>query len=92
MTGMHLGLAVLGAGGHVAGWRMPDAQFGSENLPLLKQIVGIAERGKFDFAFFADAVNTGLDAHPGMMVRLEPLTLLAALAMCTTHIGLGATV
>ena len=89
---MHLGLVVLGTGGHVAGWRMPGAEFGSENLPLLQRIAATAERGKLDFLFFADAVNTGIDAHPGMMVRLEPLTLLAALAMTTSHIGLGATV
>ncbi len=29
--------------------------------------------------------------HPSIMVRLEPLTLLAALASCTSHIGLAAT-
>ncbi len=89
---MHLGMILLGAGGHVAGWRMPGAEFGSENLPLLRRIVASAERGKFDFVFLADALNTGLDAHPGMMVRLEPMTLLAALAMVTERIGLGATV
>ena len=92
MTQMHLGMILLGAGGHVAGWRMPGAEFGSENLPLLRRIAASAERGKFDFVFLADALNTGLDAHPGMMVRLEPLTLLAALAMVTDRIGLGATV
>ncbi len=92
MRQMHLGLILLGAGGHVAGWRMPEAQFGSENLPLLQQLAATAERGKFDFLFLADALNTGLDAHPGMMLRLEPLTLLAALAMGTRRIGLGATV
>ncbi|MBO1073335.1 LLM class flavin-dependent oxidoreductase [Roseomonas marmotae] len=89
---IHLGLLVLGAGNHVAGWRMPDAEFGSQNLPLLQRIARIAERGRFDMLFFADAVNTGIDAHPGMMVRFEPLTLLAALAMGTERIGLGATV
>jgi len=89
---MHLGLIVLGAGNHVAGWRMPDAQFGSENFPLLRGIAEAAERAKLDLLFFADAVNTGLNAHPGMMVRLEPLTLLAALAVCTRRIGLAATV
>ena len=92
MTTMRLGLVMLGAGGHVAGWRMPGAEFGSENFPLLRRLAQTAERGKLDFLFLADAVNTGLDAHPGMMVRLEPLTLLAALAMCTERIGLGATV
>lgn len=92
MTGMHLGLLVLAAGGHVAGWRMPDAEWGSENFPLIRRLAETAERGKLDFLFFADAVNTGLDAHPGMMVRLEPLTLLSALAVCTSRIGLAATV
>ena len=92
MRQMHLGFIMLGAGGHVAGWRMPGAQFGSENLPLLQHLARTAERGKFDFLFLADALNTGLDAHPGMMLRFEPLTLLAALAMSTSRIGLGATV
>jgi FMN-dependent oxidoreductase (nitrilotriacetate monooxygenase family) len=89
---MHLGLLAMGAGGHVAGWRMPDAEWGSENLSLLRRMAQAAERGRFDLFFLADAVNTGLDAHPGMMVRFEPLTLLSALAMCTDRIGLGATV
>ena len=89
---MHLGMILLGTGSHVAGWRMPDAQFGSQNLPLLQHVVQKAEAGKLDFVFFADAVNTGLDAHPGMMLRFEPLTLLAALAMSTSRIGLVATV
>ena len=89
---MHLGMILLGAGGHVAGWRMPDAEFGLRKFPAPETIAATAERGKFDFVFLADALNTGLDAHPGMMVRLEPLTLLAALSQHTTHIGLGATV
>ena len=89
---MHIGMILLGAGGHVAGWRMPGAAFGSENLALLQELTGLAERAHFDFVFLADALNTGIDAHPGMMVRFEPLTLLAALAMGTSRIGLGATV
>jgi N-acetyl-S-(2-succino)cysteine monooxygenase len=89
---MHLGLLVTAAGSHVAGWRMPDAEFGSENFPLIRHLAQSAERGKLDFLFLADAVNTGANAHPTMMVRLEPLTLLAALATATSRIGLAATV
>lgn len=89
---MHLGMILLGTGSHVAGWRLPEAEFGSQNLPLLQRVVQKAEQGKLDFVFFADAVNTGLDAHPGMMLRFEPLTLLAALSMTTSRIGLVATV
>lgn len=89
---MHLGTIVMGAGHHVAGWRMPGAEFGSENLDLIRHIVATAERGKFDLVFFADAVDTSANAHPGMIVRLEPLTLLGALSVSTTRIGLVATV
>lgn len=89
---MHLGTILLGTGSHVAGWRMPDAEFGSQNFDLIRRVAQKVEAGKFDFVFFADAVNSGVDAHPGMMVRFEPLTLLAALATQTSKIGLVATV
>ncbi|WP_431281493.1 LLM class flavin-dependent oxidoreductase [Humitalea sp. 24SJ18S-53] len=88
---MHLGVFILGSGHHVAGWRMPGAQAGAENLPLLQHIARTAERGKFDLVFFADALNTAAGMHPSVLVRLEPITLLTALAMCTTHVGLAAT-
>jgi FMN-dependent oxidoreductase (nitrilotriacetate monooxygenase family) len=88
---MHLGVYVMGTGHHVAGWRLPEAQAGAENFPLLLRIAQTAERGKFDLFFLADALNTGPTVHPSIMVRLEPLTLLAALASCTSRIGLAAT-
>ncbi|MBY0337267.1 MAG: LLM class flavin-dependent oxidoreductase [Acetobacteraceae bacterium] len=91
MSQMHLGLFVLGTGHHVAGWRMPGAEAGAENFPLIQRIARTAERGKFDFVFFADALNAAPGMHPSVLVRLEPLTLLAALAATTTHIGLAAT-
>jgi FMN-dependent oxidoreductase (nitrilotriacetate monooxygenase family) len=89
---MHLGTILLGTGSHVGGWRMPEAQFGSQNLPLIQHVAQVVERGKFDFVFFADAVSTTPELHPGMRVRLEPLTLLAALSMSTSRVGLVATV
>jgi N-acetyl-S-(2-succino)cysteine monooxygenase len=88
---MHLGVYVMGTGHHVAGWRLPEAQAGAENFPLLLQIAQTAERGKFDLFFLADALNTGPTLHPSILVRLEPLTVLAALAACTSRIGLAAT-
>jgi FMN-dependent oxidoreductase (nitrilotriacetate monooxygenase family) len=88
---MHLGLFILGTGHHVGGWRVEGAEAGAENLDLIVRIAQTAERAKFDMVFFADALNTGPKVHPSVLVRLEPLTLLAALAMVTTHIGLAAT-
>jgi FMN-dependent oxidoreductase (nitrilotriacetate monooxygenase family) len=89
---IHLALLTSGAGNHVAGWRMPDAEFGSENIDLIIRSVQIAERGHFDMAFFADSVHCPIDAPAKNSVRLEPLTLLGALAVTTSRIGLAATV
>jgi FMN-dependent oxidoreductase (nitrilotriacetate monooxygenase family) len=89
---MHLGSLSHGVGSHVAGWRMPGAETEKENFELVKRAVRIAEEGKFDFVFFADAVNTGADAAPMFVVRFEPLTLLGALSVVTDRVGLVATV
>jgi FMN-dependent oxidoreductase (nitrilotriacetate monooxygenase family) len=88
---MRLGLFLQGAGHHIAGWRHPEAQSGSENLALLQHAARTAERGKFDMVFLADGLTSGPDAHPSFAMRIEPLCLLSALAMSTTHIGLAAT-
>lgn len=89
---IHFALLTSGAGNHVAGWRMPDAEFGSENLDLIIRSVQIAERGHFDVAFFADSVHCAPDAPAKNSLRLEPLTLLGALCTQTSRIGLAATV
>jgi FMN-dependent oxidoreductase (nitrilotriacetate monooxygenase family) len=89
---MHLGSLSHGVGSHVAGWRMPGAETEKENFELVVRAVRTAEKAKFDFVFFADAVNTGADAAPMFVVRFEPLTLLGALSVVTDRIGLVATV
>ncbi len=88
---MHLGVLLLAAGNIVSGWRLPEAQAGSQNFPLIKRVTEKAEQAKFDFVFFADGLNSFPGMHPSMVARLEPLTLLGALTMCTTHVGLAAT-
>ncbi|MND30886.1 Nitrilotriacetate monooxygenase component A [compost metagenome] len=88
---MHLGLFLQGAGHHVSGWRHPDAEAGSENFDLLRRVAKEAEDAKFDMIFLADGLTSGIDAHPSMVARFEPLTLLSALAMVTEKIGLAAT-
>ncbi|HEY0294796.1 MAG TPA: LLM class flavin-dependent oxidoreductase [Bordetella sp.] len=86
---MHLGLM----GGVVgSGWRLPEARIGTLDFSMVHRVVTTAERGKFDLVFFADAVNSGADASPGTVMRFEPLSLISALAVTTSHIGLVATV
>jgi FMN-dependent oxidoreductase (nitrilotriacetate monooxygenase family) len=57
----------------------------------MREIAAIAERGRFDLIFLGDNLYADPLAHPSYTARLEPLTLLSALAATTTHIGLGAT-
>jgi FMN-dependent oxidoreductase (nitrilotriacetate monooxygenase family) len=89
---MHLGLFILGTGSHVAGWRYPGAVDSFQDFPAIQQIGQTAERGKFDLIFMGDNLYADAQAHPSYTLRLEPLTMLAALSTSTRHIGLGATV
>ena len=89
---MHLGLFILGTGSHVAGWRYPGAVDSFQDFASIQQIGRTAEHGKFDLIFMGDNLYADAAAHPSYTLRLEPLTMLAALATSTSHIGLGATV
>jgi FMN-dependent oxidoreductase (nitrilotriacetate monooxygenase family) len=88
---MHLGAMVTGTGHHIAGWRHPDAVSGPQNLELMLHIARTAERGKMDMLFFADGLVSAPDIKAHQVARFEPITLLSALSMVTTHIGLAAT-
>jgi FMN-dependent oxidoreductase (nitrilotriacetate monooxygenase family) len=89
---MHLGLFVLGTGNHTAGWRMEGSFQTSLSIPVMTRIAQIAERGKFDLFFISDSATMDPGDHPSFLNRFEPMTLLSALSMVTSHIGLGATV
>lgn len=89
---MRLGVFVQTPGHHVGGWRHPDAIVeGWPNLGLMKHIAATAERGKFDMFFLGDGFATGYGEHPSTIGKFEPLTLLSALAMTTSRLGLAAT-
>src|SRR5215204_1754842 len=82
---MHLGVYVMGTGHHVAGWRLPEAQAGAENFPLLVRIAQTAERGKFDLFFLADALDTG--PTPASIDPGPPRTVDPARGACRVHIA-----
>lgn len=88
---MKLGLFLLGAGHHAGGWRHPDAESGTENIDLIVRAAQAAERARFDMVFLGDRLVTAADAHPSMITRPDPMAVLSALAMVTTHIGLAGT-
>ena len=88
---IHFGVFVLGTGNHTAGWRYPGADKTFLDIRTLQRMAATAERGLFDFLFLGDGLAANLRNHPSYACRLEPLTLLSALAMTTTHVGLAAT-
>jgi len=97
---MRLGLSIRGHGYHPAAWRHPDVPAdGTLHVEHYVRSAQAAERGKLDMVFFADGAGIrqgdtprGSLSHTGRdMVELEPMTLLPALAMVTTHVGLVTT-
>jgi FMN-dependent oxidoreductase (nitrilotriacetate monooxygenase family) len=88
---IHFGVFLLGTGNHTAGWRYPGADQTFLDIRVLQRVAAIAERGLFDFLFLGDGLAANLGSHPSYTCRLEPMTLLAALAMTTKHVGLAAT-
>ena len=95
---MKLGLFLAGPGQHIASWRDPDVDPNAgQSLRNYVQITQLAEAAKFDFVFNADTQATfGPDdiniwKRNTVSQRIEPITLLGALAAVTSRIGLVAT-
>jgi FMN-dependent oxidoreductase (nitrilotriacetate monooxygenase family) len=86
-------------GGHPGGWRYPGAGAGRlHDFAFYREIAETAEAARFDALFLGDAQGyqqiAGRDAFSSSDTagKLEPMTLLAALAVTTRHIGLIGTV
>ncbi|GAA1001989.1 NtaA/DmoA family FMN-dependent monooxygenase [Subtercola frigoramans] len=80
-------------------WRHPNTTpANATSITHYTQMAQKLEEGMFDLFFIADTPATRTDnleqwsSAPMFMNSLEPLTVLAAVAMGTTRIGLGATV
>jgi len=89
---MHLNLFIQSRGHHEASWRHPAAS----PLPLTdiryyQDVAQRAEAGRFDSIFLADQLALDGDVARAGRSWLEPITVLAALATSTRHIGLIAT-
>jgi len=89
---LHLNLFIHSRGHHEASWRHPE----SSPLPLTdiryyQDLAQRAEAAKFDSIFLADQLALGGDVAQAARTWLEPITVLAALAVATQRIGLIAT-
>src|SRR4051794_27593220 len=86
---LHLNLFIHGRGHHEASWRHPA----SSPLPLtdIRYYVDVAQRAEaalFDSIFLADQLAVGGDVAQAARTWLEPITVLAALAVATNRVGL----
>lgn len=88
---LRLGLFVQPVGQHVSGWRLTEQLGSPTDIDWLITLAKKAEAGRFDLFFVGDALATSMYRLPSTMARLEPLTLLSALAVHTRRIGLAAT-
>lgn len=99
---MALAAFLFPPGSHTAGWRMPDARSdGDMDIHAYIHAAQVAERGLFDMLFIQDSaavIGSAAMARgerqsgtSSRAVRLEPLTLMSALAAVTSRVGLVAT-
>lgn len=96
---LRLGAFIMATGHHIAAWRHPGSQVDSGvNIDHYIDVAKTAERGLFDQVFVADspgvAYRGGDDeafSRQGRVSYFEPVTLWAALASVTRHIGFVAT-
>ena len=97
---MKIGLNIVAAGAHAAGWRMPGAQRDAAlDIRLWKRMAQAAEAAKIHFMFWADGTAVRHSAksddelsYNSRIDVFEPLTLIGALAAVTHRIGFVASV
>ena len=91
---LKLGLVPTGVGGPGDSnrWLDPDIPVdASVNIDWTIDMVRKAEAAKFDLVFIVDSQFITEHSPPHYLNRLEPLTLLSALAVATSRIGLVGT-
>ncbi len=94
---MKLGAFLWATGHHIAAWRHPKAHVTAGiDIDHYVQLARTAEAAKFDLIFCEDAAglreaNVAIASQTSRSIGFEPISLLAALAAQTSHIGLVAT-
>jgi alkanesulfonate monooxygenase SsuD/methylene tetrahydromethanopterin reductase-like flavin-dependent oxidoreductase (luciferase family) len=93
---LHFGLFIYPGGHHIAAWRHPEAA--SEHvteLDYFRRCAMACERGKFDQLFVGDALaareSRGRVVGEVAINNLDPVSVCAAVAGVTEHLGVVAT-
>jgi FMN-dependent oxidoreductase (nitrilotriacetate monooxygenase family) len=86
---LHLNVNILTSGFYPSAWRAPGSDpFAFADIRHYVRVAQIAERGKLDAVFLADAPAIGGRLDYGPSLALEPTIVLTAIAAATEHIGL----
>ena len=89
---LHLNLFIHGRGHHEASWRHPTSSpLQLTDIRYYQDLAQRAESALFDSIFLADQLALGGDVAQAPRTWLEPITVLAALAVATKRVGLIAT-
>jgi FMN-dependent oxidoreductase (nitrilotriacetate monooxygenase family) len=89
---MHFNLFIMDTGHHEASWRLPGSYlFANTDIEYFERLAQRAESVTFDSIFLADSPQLQGDPGRRPVGRIEPLTLLTAVARATSQIGLIAT-
>src|SRR5215471_4270962 len=89
---LHLNLFIHGRGHHEAAWRHPGSSpLALTDIRYYQDLAQRAEAARFDSIFLADQLALGEDVAQAARTWLEPITVLAAIAVATKRIGLIAT-
>src|SRR5258707_8420976 len=89
---LHLNLFIHSRGHHEASWRHPaSSPLALTDIRYYQDLACRAEAALFDSIFIADQLALGEDVAQAARTWLEPVTVLAALAVSTSRIGMIAT-
>ncbi len=89
---LHLNLFIHSRGHHEASWRHPGSSpLALTDIRYYQDLACRAEAALFDSIFLADQLALGDDVAQAARTWLEPVTVLAAMAVATSRIGMIAT-
>ncbi|CAN7487481.1 LLM class flavin-dependent oxidoreductase [Acidovorax sp. LjRoot117] len=90
---IRFGVMLHGAGGHMNSWKHPAGPAdASVNLDFYIETTRKAEANGIAFAFVADGLFINAKSIPHFLNRFEPISILSALAVATSKIGLAGTI
>jgi FMN-dependent oxidoreductase (nitrilotriacetate monooxygenase family) len=89
---LHLNLFIHSRGHHEASWRhSASSPLSLTDIRYYQDLAQRAEAALFDSVFLADQLALGGDVSQAPRTWLEPITVLAAMAVATSRVGLIAT-